>query len=182
VANAGSPGRARISRKTIARGRPVVTACTCGLRAFAQSFCAQAPGACGHPAFPAPSSCERDEMMQSSDDSRREKVDLCLCRHCERSEQCSATHATLDCFVASLLAMTTDAITMSPSSWRTPGPITPGLCSRDDRLPPSATDRIRGMGPGVRQDDDGSSPEPQLKPRAGSGTPAARTGARPARS
>jgi hypothetical protein len=51
----GSPRRAPISRKTIAQGRPVVTACTCGSRARATRFCAGAPGASDHPAFPAPS-------------------------------------------------------------------------------------------------------------------------------
>jgi hypothetical protein len=45
VANAGSPGRVRISRKTTAQGRPVVTACTCGFRARANFLCAGAPGA-----------------------------------------------------------------------------------------------------------------------------------------
>ena len=59
VANAGSPGSASISRKTTAQGRPVVTACTCGERAFRAIFCAGAPGACGHPVFPAPSDCRR---------------------------------------------------------------------------------------------------------------------------
>ena len=42
VANAGSPRRAPISRKTTAQGRPVVTACTCGFRARANCFCARA--------------------------------------------------------------------------------------------------------------------------------------------
>jgi hypothetical protein len=51
----GSPGRARIScNPSRGEGRlsppvPVVYA------RFAQIFCAEAPGACGHPAFPAPS-------------------------------------------------------------------------------------------------------------------------------
>jgi len=50
VANAGSPRRARISRKTTAQGRPVITACTCGHRALAQislrggSGCMRPPG------------------------------------------------------------------------------------------------------------------------------------------
>ena len=48
-------GEHAISRKTTAQGRPVVTACTCGSRARANSLCAGAPGACGHPVFPAPS-------------------------------------------------------------------------------------------------------------------------------
>ena len=61
VANAGSPGRAPISRKPSRREGRSVSACTCGQRAFAQIFCAGAVGACGHPVFPAPSACfERD--------------------------------------------------------------------------------------------------------------------------
>jgi len=51
----GSPRRVRISRKAIAQGRPVVTACTCGSRARANVLCACSPGCSGHPAFPAPS-------------------------------------------------------------------------------------------------------------------------------
>jgi hypothetical protein len=50
---ARSPGRLRISRKTIAQGRPVDPPVPVVLpRAF---FCTRTMGACGHPAFPAPS-------------------------------------------------------------------------------------------------------------------------------
>src|SRR6201987_3213595 len=45
VANAGSPGRARISRKPLRREGRSVSACTCGFRARANFFCAGAPGA-----------------------------------------------------------------------------------------------------------------------------------------
>jgi hypothetical protein len=80
----GSPRRARISRKTTAQGRPVVTACTCGFRARANIFCAGAPGAAAtrpslHPLF-----FGRVETMQSSDEFRRENENVCpLPRHCE---------------------------------------------------------------------------------------------------
>ena len=50
---ARSPGRLRISRKTIAQGRPDDPPVPVVLpRAF---FCTRTMGACGHPAFPAPS-------------------------------------------------------------------------------------------------------------------------------
>jgi hypothetical protein len=48
----------------------------------------------------------------------------------------------------------------TPSSWRKPGPITPGLRSREERLPPHFIDRFRGMGPGFRQDDGGGAAWP----------------------
>src|SRR6516164_711717 len=41
----------------------------------------------------------------------------------------------------------------SPSSRRRPGPITTGCGFREDRLPPHATERVRGVGPGLRRDD-----------------------------
>jgi hypothetical protein len=56
VANAGSPGRARISRKPLRGEGRSVSACTCGFRARASFFCAGAPGAAAtrpslHPLF-----------------------------------------------------------------------------------------------------------------------------------
>src|ERR1700741_2219463 len=45
VANAGSPGRARISRKPSRREGRCDHRRTCGFRARANSFCAGAPGA-----------------------------------------------------------------------------------------------------------------------------------------
>jgi hypothetical protein len=55
VAKAGSPGRARISRKPLRREGRCVSACTCGF-ALSRNFFARRPmGACGHPVFPAPS-------------------------------------------------------------------------------------------------------------------------------
>src|SRR6516225_5076001 len=56
---ARSPGRLRISRKTIAQGRPVDPPVPVVLpRAF---FCTRTMGACGHPAFPAPSRYDEGE-------------------------------------------------------------------------------------------------------------------------
>ena len=51
---ARSPGRARISRKTIAQGRPDVSGITCG-SAACYLLCTRTAGASWHPAFPAPS-------------------------------------------------------------------------------------------------------------------------------
>ena len=74
----GSPGRARISRQTIAQGRPVVTACTCGHAPFAHIFWREGPGCSGHPAFPAPSDFRRGrDDWQSSGETRREAKDAC---------------------------------------------------------------------------------------------------------
>jgi hypothetical protein len=65
---ARSPGRARISRKTIAQGRPEA-ACTCGSTAC---FLLHANHGCGwHPAFPAPSLFPGDTMTGSTRGARR---------------------------------------------------------------------------------------------------------------
>src|SRR5262245_38734566 len=61
-----SPGRARISRKTIARGKPGCLGCTCQTRVH--SLLLQHTVACGRsrrPAFPAPSVRERDDEMKN---------------------------------------------------------------------------------------------------------------------
>src|SRR5579871_578658 len=48
----GSPRRSRISRKAIAQGGPVVTACTCGFRARAISILRESPGCMRPPGLP----------------------------------------------------------------------------------------------------------------------------------
>jgi hypothetical protein len=61
---AASPGRARISRKTIARGKPGCLGCTCQTRVL--SFATFSTRRCGRsrrPAFPAPSVRERDNEV-----------------------------------------------------------------------------------------------------------------------
>ena len=51
-----SPGRARISRKAIARGRPGCPGCTCQSRVrFFSTHCTRTSGCRRRPAFPAPS-------------------------------------------------------------------------------------------------------------------------------
>ena len=62
-----SPGRARISRKTIARGKPGCPGCTCGLTRvlFCSTLRTRDCGRSRRPAFPAPSVRERvNEIAQ----------------------------------------------------------------------------------------------------------------------
>src|SRR5262245_55518493 len=57
-----SPGRARISRKTIARGKPGCPGCTCSLTRvhFCSTLRTRDCGRSRRPAFPVPSSRKRD--------------------------------------------------------------------------------------------------------------------------
>jgi hypothetical protein len=74
----GSLRRVRISRKTTAQGRPVVTACTCGFRARAIFLCARAQvHAATRPSL-RPPTFERAMVMQSSGEFRRENEDSYL--------------------------------------------------------------------------------------------------------
>ena len=69
---ARSPGRSRISRKTIAQGRPVAPAEPVVLpRAFC---CTRTMGASRRPAFPAPSRCDEGVRSKNSDATRRENA------------------------------------------------------------------------------------------------------------
>jgi hypothetical protein len=102
---ARSPGRARISRNTIAQGRPddrlvpVVQP---------RAFCLHADHGCGrHPAFPAPSVLG-GRFIRITRTFHAARTKTHIHRHCERSEaiQSPAKTAdeTLDCFAS--LAMT----------------------------------------------------------------------------
>jgi hypothetical protein len=64
---AASPGRVRISRKTIARGKPGCLGCTCGLTRvlFCSTLRTRDCGRSRRPAFPAPSDQERADEMQN---------------------------------------------------------------------------------------------------------------------
>jgi hypothetical protein len=86
VANAGSPGRARISCKTTAQGRPVVTACTCGFRARANFLCAGAPGA----AATRPSLCPL-HFTRAMDQAKLGRIPLRERRVMSRSRYCEPT-------------------------------------------------------------------------------------------
>jgi hypothetical protein len=79
---ARSPGRSRISRKTIAQGMPVVAGEPVVANACA-FCCTRGRGCIGHPAFPAPSPVSRVACSDSSDISCRENAEprLILGRH-----------------------------------------------------------------------------------------------------
>ena len=79
-----SPGRARISRKDIARGKPGCLGCTCRpARVLRHAGCPCAPvhgiyGRSQRPAFPAPSTFRGTTRLQNSGKSCRENVFGCL--------------------------------------------------------------------------------------------------------
>jgi hypothetical protein len=77
---AASPGRARISRKTIARGKPGCPGCTCSLKpvCFLSYFRTWVCGRSRRPAFPAPSRREGHKFALLRRNSRREKESACL--------------------------------------------------------------------------------------------------------
>ena len=65
-----SPGRSRISRKAIARGKPGCLGCTCQIRVRSlTTHCTRCCGRSRRPAFPAPSNSEGASEMQNSGDS-----------------------------------------------------------------------------------------------------------------
>src|SRR3954467_2425160 len=94
-----SPGRPRISRKTIAQGRPGVLRWTCMLVcAFCCARCTRARGGTAHPVFPAPSVFEgggtflaklgRIMPRELRTHIRCWKINECyLPRHCEAAKQ-----------------------------------------------------------------------------------------------
>src|SRR5271165_3017362 len=109
--------------------------------------------------------------MQNSGERRRGNDGVCLSAVIARSEatkRSRVARSALDCFAS--LAMTAERglkrNATAMSSWRKPGPITTGLGSCDDSLPPNAADRFRGMGPGFRQDD-GGAPQSMMIMRQG---------------
>src|SRR5665213_3750054 len=82
---ARSPGRARISRQTIAQGRPECFRFTCMLVcAFSVHQCTRDRGCSAHPVFPAPSFFlgARTNLKNSGKSLSRERGVL-SCRHCE---------------------------------------------------------------------------------------------------
>ena len=73
----GTPGSARISRKTIAQGMPDVLALP--VVTAACFFCLQAGHGCGlHPAFPAPSSSSRATHVASLGHERAARMRKCV--------------------------------------------------------------------------------------------------------
>src|ERR1700741_1629128 len=61
VANAGSPGRVRISRKTTAQGRPECLRLYLWASRSRKFLLRGGPGCSGHPVFPAPSVVEEGD-------------------------------------------------------------------------------------------------------------------------
>jgi hypothetical protein len=86
---AASPGRARISRKTIARGRPGCLGCTCQNRVHSfSSFSTRRCGRSQRPAFPAPSlrrGSERNDKTRAK--ARRGNAFGCL-----KTESANSVH------------------------------------------------------------------------------------------
>jgi hypothetical protein len=198
----GSPGRAPISRKpSRGEGRlsppvPMVYAPSRNL------FCAQAPGARGHPAFPAPPLLEGDEAMQSSDarcaariywlartramlpskikmlpsrSSHERDADRCALAPCGRGQLSCQTQ------------MRSGEVCLRESTERN--------CMR--KRTPHPSEFVSNCGTALSHKGRGHNNARRaslrriryqevsalpIKPRGGSGTPAARTDARPARS
>jgi hypothetical protein len=76
---AASPGRARISRKTVARGKPGCLGCTCLTRVH--SFASSRTRCCGRsqrPAFPAPSIRVRADEMAKLGRNRAARTRRCV--------------------------------------------------------------------------------------------------------
>ena len=109
--------------------------------------------------------------MQNSGEIRRENAQVCLSAVIARSQRVRPFGRPDDRLresrrrgsallrrLAPRNDSSRDRNAATSSSWRTPGPITPGLCSCDDRPPPNNTDRLRGMAPGFRQDDSAVDP------------------------
>ena len=131
-----SPGRARISRKAIARGRPGCLGCTCQTRVLSLStHCTRRCGRSQRSAFPAPSVHKRaNEFAKPRTKSCRENEIACPSRHCERSEAiqlCRSKKAGLPRRYAprndgGSCLKTESANSLSPR--RRPGPITTSVC------------------------------------------------------
>src|SRR5207244_7205862 len=84
-----SPGRARISRKTIARGKPGCPGCSCGLTRvhFGSTPTHMGLRAQSAPGFPC-ALCRREGQRncRTRAKPRRGNEHVCFNRHCERSE------------------------------------------------------------------------------------------------
>jgi|SRR5271165_1815263 len=88
-------------------------------------------------------------MIQDSGETRRENATSWI-RHCEERKRRSNPEPQAWLWIASLML----AMTHPASSRRRPGPNHRAWLLRR-RPPPSATDGLRGTGPGLRRDDGG---------------------------
>ena len=74
-----SPGRVRISRKAIARGKPGCLGCTCQTRVrFFSTHCTRRCGRSRRPAFPAPFAQRGPTICKPRAKTRRENAFCCL--------------------------------------------------------------------------------------------------------
>ena len=104
-------GEHGISRKTTAQGMPECSGCSCMLVcASLRIYCTRDRGCSKHPAFPAPSDFLGKGFLQSSGETRRENAEVCSMPATviasEAKQSISPRKERMDCFVASLLAMT----------------------------------------------------------------------------
>jgi hypothetical protein len=113
-------GERDISRKTTAQGMPECSDCTCMLVcALLAHFCTRDRGCSKHPAFPAPSFLWAKRFAKPGRNAPRECGGVCVepslrangSRECAPDDRLreaihSAASREMDCFVASLLAMT----------------------------------------------------------------------------
>ena len=106
---ARSPGRSRISRKTIAWGMPDVSGAS-AVNTRVHTKTTKRTRGCGcivHPAFPAPSDFRMAQSFRKTRTHRAARTWWCVFRHCEeRSDEAihSFFRGAMDCFAS--LAMT----------------------------------------------------------------------------
>ena len=102
VANAGSPARARISRKPLRREGRCDSACTCSLRAFAQCLRARADGCMRAPGLPCALRLWRVESRCKTRAKRaagtEAHVHSAVIARSEATKQSRVACAALDCF------------------------------------------------------------------------------------
>src|SRR6185436_11327082 len=97
-----------VNRQTIARGKPGCLGCTCQIRVRLSTICTRRCGCGKRPAFPAPSLRRGTMNLENSGETSYENENACLYVIASEAKQSSffAAETKLDCFVASLLAMT----------------------------------------------------------------------------
>jgi hypothetical protein len=129
----GSPGRARISRKPLRREGRSVSACTCGLRAFAHLSCAKRPRVQRAPGLPCALGIFEGDVSA--------KLGRMPSRERGRTFRPSC-------------GISPSRPGQASDSERRSGTHNPRILSCEERPPPRATERFRGLGPGFRRDDD----------------------------
>ena len=99
-----SPGRVRISRKTIARGKPGCLGCTCQTRVRSSTTpCTRCCGRSQRPAFPAPSNRGGPTRSQNPGKLCRGNENACLSLSLRAKAKQSSFAAAKKCWIASSL-------------------------------------------------------------------------------